>query len=205
MNRLQIARVGAVSILLIAFMVPCAYAGVDPGLPQEGQFVVPASRYYATGGTASDHDYAGVDTFAYKVLPNARPLWGPTFIIGLWHTKDWVVYHIPARGAPLEGVEVCMRNPKNPVSESTPVGIYVTAGPALPPRHDSDLAAAGWTLAGQVNLTRPRALHYKKYLNYTVLPGNSSFSVGISLKNGEIGPELGNDRNVEIAWVKIYA
>jgi len=188
-------------------------AGVcDPGVPVTGQYVVPASRYYATGGAypgvIHTHNWPGVDTFDLITIPNAQlwsgSEWGPTFQVGMWQTSDWLVYHTPATDTarPLMRIDLCLSNPQNP-SIGTPVEVYVQAGAALPPPHDADLAGQpGWTLVGTVTINDP---NWKTYtLNVSPpLPGATSYTIGLRLKEGEIGPEPGKDRNVYVAWIKI--
>lgn len=179
-----------------------------PTPPDRFQFVMPASRYYANGGTAFDHIYAGVDGFSLISIPNPRPKWEGTYRVDLYHTKDWVIYHIPiGRRTHAIEVSVCAKNPYTP-KIGTPAEVFLKEGAPLPPIHDADLAAAGWRNLGTFTIL-PAERDWKVYKFKITPPSVSdSFSVGVSLKEGEIGPEdpttpYREDRNLYLAWVKI--
>ena len=175
--------------------------------PQTLQYVVPASRYYATGGTAADHEYKGVDSYLLINISGMSSKWESTYRIDMYHTGDWVVYHIPARNVTLDTISIACKNPYTP-SVGTPVQVYAKAGQATPPLHDTDLHAAGWSYIGEFTILPPG--NWSVYgLNVgQIIPPSDSYSFAIQLKEGEIGPEdpktsFREDRNLYIAWVKI--
>jgi virginiamycin B lyase len=99
-------------------------------------------------------------------------------------------------------IDLCLSNPYNP-SIGTPVEVYIQAGAALPPPHDADLPGQpGWTLVGTVTIDNPNWKTYTLSVS-PPLPWANAYTIGIRLKEGEIGPEPGADRNVYVAWLKI--
>ncbi len=174
----------------------------DPGLPMLGQFVVPASHYYATGGPDQESDLQGADSFGTGPLsiPNARPTWGPTYPVALWNTGDWIIYQIPVGGASLRRIELCLSNPDTP-NAGTQVEVYAAAGSVSPPPRGDDLADAGWIRAGAITVASPG--DWRSYSLNVSLPSASKYTIGIRLPNGDPGPEPGTDRNVLLAWIKL--
>jgi len=192
-------------------IVPLIPTVPDPGPPPEA--VTPASKYYITGGPDPEHNYKGVDAFSQISIPNPLPTWGPTYLISMWHTKDFVMFHIinyKHKATILEVVELCLSNPQTP-SVGTPVDVYVWSGTGMPTvSHDKDIALdPAWLLIGEVTILPPGDWKvYKLNVPGTViqkLGPRSEFYITIRLVEGEIGPDPGKDRNVNIAWIKIYA
>ena len=112
----------------------------DPGPLKPGVFVIPGSRYYATGGKhpkpIHTHSWPGVDTFGSITIPNPPSEWSPVFQVGLWHTSDWVIYHFKTGKAVLKRIDLCLQNPNNPEA-GTPVEVYIkNRGLRVAPQHD---------------------------------------------------------------------
>lgn len=185
-----------------ASAVPAAPPLVPNPAPVSGQYVISGGHYYATGGSDINPLYRGVDTFFQISIPNIPQ---PTFEIGMWHTSDWVMYHfkIPAP-AMIKKIDLCLRNPPNP-TVGTPVEVYVNnpVGRLVPYSHEALPPAIWmWKLAGMVKIDQPS---WKIYSIAVPTPSGTSTDhfVAVHLKEGEIGPEAGKDRNVYISWVKI--
>jgi hypothetical protein len=178
------------------------------------RYITPASRYYATGGTARDHEYAGVDSYSLISILDPQPKWESTYRIDLYHTKDWVIYHVKtplARNGTwsLYRIDICAKNPYTP-RIGTPVEVFAKEDDATSPPHDSDLAAVGWQKVGEFTILTPGDWNIYTINLSTRLYSPQSFTIGLSLKDGEIGPEdpstpFREDKNLYLAWISINA
>lgn len=174
----------------------------DPGLPGPGLYLQDGGRYYATGGTDSNHDFKGADRWIdiRTMDPGFIPKWkGWTkievpFETVLFHDGDWVIYHFVTRGVTLEGIELCLQAT---VSNGS-VEVFVQPGSTSVPPHDRDIRGqVGWTKVGVVVVNTVAHNIYK--LSVTRIPPHSEYNIAVRLI------EQAGDTNVLIAWIKLIA
>ena len=174
----------------------------DPGPFGPGQYGLPGNRYYATGGTVRVLTQIGVDYSEPITIPKVS--WERTYMVGMWHTADWIVYHLSIENKTLKEIEFCLYNSNNP-SVGTPVDIFVkdpSTGFLPPARRGPMPPGPDWKPAGKTVTILGRSWAKYKVSCPSLRPANECL-VGLRLTNGEPGPEPGADRNVYIAWVKV--
>jgi len=169
---------------------------------------VPASRYCITGGPDPTHEWKGVDDFVPIAIPNSNYYWGNTYEVRMYHTGDFVEFHVRTESGLLQVIELALQNLKTP-SIGTPVDVFVWRGTGVPAvSHDVAINSdPNWLLIGTVTIYPPG--NWQIYpLNVPesvkqALGSRSEYHVAISLQEGEVGPDPETDRNVDVAWLKL--
>jgi hypothetical protein len=175
----------------------------DPGPFGPGQYGLPGNRYYATGGPVPVPVQVGVDYIGQITIPNVS--WERTYMAGMWHTADWIVYHFNIEKKVLKEIEFCLYNSNNP-RIGTPVDIFVkdpTTGFLPPARRSPMPPGPEWKPAGKT--VTILGINWAKYkVTSPPISAATECLVGLRLTNGEPGPDPGTDRNVYVGWVKTY-
>lgn len=191
-------KVVGLLIALVIFMTPLlVYAQVCPPPPDPiGQrlppTVIPSMLYHATGGPDIQHNFKGTD--AAILAGDFRNLANQ---VEMWHTKDWVAYHIETQGRRPITITICMGDPEANAAATRPVAVYLTT---KLPTHDQqvlNLPARNRQKVADFIVFPPKQTYTKSVTSLR----NAKFLI-IELVDGEFVFEDGvrKDQNLFIEW-----
>lgn len=187
----------------------------------EGNVVlIPAGRFYATGGSDPNHGFKGVDAYLPTFLSRFDPFdrcprrsfasrSAPAELVELWlwHTGDWIALHVPNPGFPYI-VSICMGDGGSKPALSRPVRVWLDPDPIETDRANGHDDVPGGTLLCEIDVThtgRPR-IEKKVYICDSPIIPAADHMIVVELQDGEFVPDprVGQrDQNLLIDWLKL--
>jgi hypothetical protein len=180
-------------------------------LATTGFVLINAAKFYATGGPDPNHAFKGVDAFFPTRLyprdpidrcPYRRTYGGSATVeLWLWHTGDWVAFHVPDPGFPYI-VEICMGDGGSKPAFSRPVRVWRDPDPDDPDRAGGHDNSASGTKLCEIEVKHSGRARVEKAAYICDSPAiQGEHMIVIELEDGEFIDS--HDRNLLIDWIKL--